>query len=231
VRVAGPTRANLYAASIMRPGRHGRRSSGGGRSGIRGCLLPLLVLACLLSGLVVLPSAAAKPDARRRGVSGLLAPAGTCQDEHDEDAPPSDQDQAMLCLIEFARHKAGLPGLASSSELARSAREKSDAILRCDSFSHFACHRYFTFWMRRVGFLPAQCWRVAENLAWGRGVRGSARRAMRALIHSPEHRRNIFGNYTLIGVGLKAGRLNGHANAHVWTQHFGSHCGPIRSGQ
>jgi uncharacterized protein YkwD len=189
----------------------------------------LFLLACLLSGLVGVQTATAKPDVRARDDSGLLAPAGTCQDEGDEDAAPAAQEQAMTCLVDFARHSVGLPDLASSSELDRSAGAKSDDILHCDSFSHFACGREFTYWMRQVGFMRAACWRVAENLAWGTGAGGSARSAMRALVHSPEHRQNILGGYTLLGVGLQIGKLDDHADAHVWTQHFGSHCESARS--
>lgn len=195
---------------------------------MRRCLR-LLLLAFILIGLVGLPSAIAKPDVRGRDDAGLLAPAGTCQNEGDEDAPPSDQEQAMSCLVNFARHSSGLPDLASSSDLERSASAKSDDVLRCDSFSHFACGREFTYWMRQVGFLRAACWRVAENLAWGTGAGGSARSAMRALVHSPEHRQNILGSYTLLGVGLQVGKLDDHGDAHVWAQHFGTHCESPRS--
>ncbi len=54
----------------------------------------------------------------------------------------------------------------------------------------------------------------------------SVKRLSRAWIHSPEHRANILGHYTQIGVGLRVGNLNGDQGVHVWTQHFGSHCGP-----
>ena len=52
------------------------------------------------------------------------------------------------------------------------------------------------------------------------------RSIFRAWIHSPEHRANILGHYTQIGVGLRVGDLGGDQEVHVWTQHFGSHCGP-----
>ncbi len=52
------------------------------------------------------------------------------------------------------------------------------------------------------------------------------RSIFRAWIHSPEHRANILGHYTQIGVGLRVGDLGGDREVHVWTQHFGSHCGP-----
>ena len=38
----------------------------------------------------------------------------------------------------------------------------------------------------------------------------------------PGHRENILGSYGQIGIGLRVGGLDGHGDAHVWTQHFGS---------
>ena len=46
-----------------------------------------------------------------------------------------------------------------------------------------------------------------------------------AWLHSPEHRANMLGRYSQIGIALSVGNLEGHNDAHVWTQDFGSHCG------
>jgi uncharacterized protein YkwD len=161
------------------------------------------------------------------GVTRLIAPPATCPGEGVETSI-DDRETAMRCLVDFARRHAGLHELADSAELDRSATDKSADILRCDSFSHFACGRDFTYWMGRVGYLSARCWRAGENLAWGSGRSGSVRSAFSLLIHSPEHRENILGDYTAIGIGLRIGTLAGSRDAQVWTQHFGSHCGAFR---
>lgn len=132
----------------------------------------------------------------------------------------------MRCMTDFARRHVRMGGLVNAGDLDRSALDKSGDILRCDSFSHYACGRDFTYWMQRVGYIPAQCWRAGENLAWGTGDYGGVRSIFRAWIHSPEHRANILGRYTQIGIGLQVGNLDGDQGVHVWTQHFGSHCGP-----
>ena len=120
----------------------------------------------------------------------------------------------------------GMAGLVDADDLDRSAAEKSGDILRCDNFSHYACGREFTYWMQRVGYIPARCWRAGENIAWGTGDLGTVRSIFRAWIHSPRHLENILGPYSQLGVGLRVGNLEGHSDAHVWTQHFGSHCHP-----
>jgi uncharacterized protein YkwD len=170
------------------------------------------------------PSRAQSSSAEDEAGHGLIAPTDRCPGQADADASTAAQREAMRCMVDFARRNAGLDALNDSSELDRSAEAKSGDVLHCDSFSHFACGRDFTFWMRKVGYIPSHCWRVAENLAWGSHSERSVRSLFTALIHSPEHRANILGGYSQLGVGLRVGNLDGRGGTHVWTQHFGTHC-------
>lgn len=181
-----------------------------------------------LASIAVVPSAGARPLAE------MLAPADACPGATDTSAPSGVQERAMRCLTTFARRHDGKSGLREDSALDRSALHKSRDILHCDSFSHYACGRELTYWMQRAGYMRARCWRAAENIAWGTGSDGSAQSIFRAWLHSPGHRENILGNYAQIGIGLTVGGLDGRPGAHIWTQHFGSHCGrrpsPVRRG-
>lgn len=178
-----------------------------------------LALALLIGG--SLASAAGAMSLRR-----LIAPTSVCANQTNLDAPFAVQERAMRCMTEFARRHRGMAGVANAGSLDHSALNKAADILRCNSFSHEACGREFTFWMRRASYLRARCWRVGENLAWGTGEAASVRSIFLAWLHSPEHRANILGHYTQIGVGLREGPLSGDGDVHVWVQHFGSHCGP-----
>ncbi len=184
----------------------------------------------LAIGLVAVLAAVLAPSAGAMDLERLIAPTDVCANQTELDAPVAVQEEAMRCMSNFARERMGMGKMDDAADLDRSARDKSDDILRCDSFSHEACGHQFTYWMERVGYIPAQCWRAGENIAWGTGEAGSVRAIFRAWIHSPDHRENILGPYTQIGVGFAVGNLSGHSDAHVWTQHFGSHCGqPSRS--
>lgn len=132
----------------------------------------------------------------------------------------------MRCMVDFARVQTGLAPLTPAPELEQSAGDKAGDILRCNSFSHFACGREFDYWMRQTGYTSAQCWRVGENLGWGTGGYGSVRAIFRAWMNSPGHRENILGEFTQLGVHLQVGTLEGQPGTRVWTQHFGSHCEP-----
>jgi uncharacterized protein YkwD len=166
----------------------------------------------------------AHASAGRASRQGLVAPTDLCPGEAEAEAPAGVQEEAMRCMVDFARRQSSLGSLSDSKLLDRSAGEKSADILRCDDFSHSACGKPFDFWLEKVGYIPASCWRIGENIAWMGGGDTTARDVFELLIHSPPHRANILGPYSEVGVGLRTGDLDGHDAAHVWTQHFGTHC-------
>jgi len=131
----------------------------------------------------------------------------------------------MLCLVNQARGRAGLPPLSQSQQLSTSATDKATDLLRCGEFSHTACDRPFYFWIGETGYMSAPCWRVGENLAWGVEGEGTVGSIFRAWMRSPPHRANILGNFEETGIQLRVGTLGGLSGVHLWTEHFGSHCG------
>ncbi len=177
----------------------------------------LLLVAASLAGLAIVSPAVAAGGR-------LIAPTSACPGQMELDAPAAAQESTMLCLVGFARAQAGLTALVTTPELEQSAGDKGDDILRCDSFSHFACGREFTYWMRQTGYMSSQCWRVGENLAWGTDGYATVRSIFRAWMNSPEHRANILGDFTQTGIGLRIGTLEDQPDTHVWAEHFGSHC-------
>jgi uncharacterized protein YkwD len=179
--------------------------------------LSLLLVVASLAGLAI-----ASPAFAAGG--RLIAPPSVCPEQERLDAPATTQEMTMLCMTGYARAQAGLAALATNPQLEQSAGDKGDDILRCDSFSHFACGREFTYWMRQTGYISSQCWRVGENLAWGTGGYGTVRSIFRAWMSSPGHRENILGDFSQIGISLRVGTLTGQPGTHVWSQHFGSHC-------
>lgn len=173
-----------------------------------------------LGGLLVLVTAPVPAASAHR----LLAPPSACPGQGSATAPAARQVRAMVCLTNFARRRAGLEPLRVSRALDRSAAHKSGDILRCDAFEHEACGRDFTYWMKRVGYLGRSCWHAAENIAFATGRYATPRAIFSGWLHSEGHRANILGALDDLGVGTRVGRLSPWPQAHVWTQHFGSHC-------
>ena len=154
--------------------------------------------------------------------AGLVAPPGTCPEAA---AGAAAEEATMLCLTNYARAQAGEPALEPAVALQDSAGEKAADILRCDSFSHFACGREFSYWIRANGYMSTECWHVGENLAWGTGRYGSVSSIFRAWLRSTEHRENLLdARFTQVGIDLRVGSLEGERGARIWAQAFGSHC-------
>jgi uncharacterized protein YkwD len=174
------------------------------------------VLAAVLAvALAIAPAAGAQ-----RG--NPIAPASACPNQTDLSAPVGLQLKAMLCMTNYARTASGLKPLTRSGPLARAAAQKSADILRCGEFSHEACGREFTYWIKRFGYLHG-CWSAAENIGFGTGELGTVRAVFTAWMSSPGHRANILGKFREIGIGRRVGTLERTPGAIVWTQDFGSH--------
>ena len=171
---------------------------------------------------LIVPAGAA---ARAGNLARLIAPASACPHQTDASDPASLQMRAMRCMTDYARRHSGRAPLRRSGALEGSAGHKATDILRCDSFSHTACGRDFTYWIRRSGYLRGGCWRAGENIAYGTGSFATVRSIFSAWIHSTGHRENILsGDFRDLGVGLRVGTLGGVPRAHVWVQHFGARC-------
>lgn len=191
-------------------------------TGGRGALT--ILLAALAFAAAATPAGAADEQQRRFEPAPRplpIAPASACPNQTDPGAPVPAQLKAMRCLTNFARADRGLPPLAASAPLNGAAARKAADILRCDEFSHEACGREFTYWVERSSYRGG-C--LAENIAWGSGSLGSVRSIFSNWMRSPTHRRNIYGPYEEIGIGLRVGQLEDFAGAHVWTQSFGDDC-------
>lgn len=181
-------------------------------------LLLALTFALLLSATASARRSVPAPVFR----AGEVAPSEVCPGQTEPSLNFGEQSAVMLCMLNYAREVNGLAPLRLSFKLGRAAEEKSSDILECHEFSHEACHRAFTFWDQRFGYLRG-CWKVGENIAWGTGNLASVRAIVTALLESPEHHANILGPYRQVGFGLRIGTVEGYEDAVVWSQDFGLH--------
>lgn len=199
---------------------------------MQGRLVRSLLVAAATVGLLASTAAAANSPVAVGGASALeqtqarqATLRSNCPTGLGLEAPAPVQESAMLCLIGETREQYGLPPLVQSATLRQSAIEKGADLLRCNEFSHTACGREFSFWIRESGYMSVDCWRVGENLAWGVDDQGTVDSIFRAWMRSPTHRANILGDFEEAGIDLRVGPLGGLTGVHLWTQHFGSHCG------
>ena len=96
--------------------------------------------------------------------AGLVAPLSECKAQKNIKAPERQQEDAMRCLLNYARSHSGSGSLGASRSLERAAGQKSGDVMHC-GFSHTACGRPADLYARRYGYASASSWAWGENLA------------------------------------------------------------------
>jgi uncharacterized protein YkwD len=124
------------------------------------------------------------------------------------------REAALLREMNRVRAQHGLPPLHFDARLEAAARSHTQRMLKLNVFTHGAFgNRMLAFNVR--GTL------AGENLAWGNGLRGTARAIVGAWLASPEHRANLLRPvFKRVGVGELTGIFQGAVGARVVTADF-----------
>jgi uncharacterized protein YkwD len=138
-------------------------------------------------------------------------------------AGPTDEpaaEEAMLCALNYARMKEGVPALPLSPELRTASRLKAIDIIPCQEFSHTACGKNARSVADPAGY-PQVTW--CENIYSGAGPFMPARVAADGWLNSPHHRENLFRReWTEQGVAVVvAPTFQGKKNVAIWVSEFG----------
>ena len=149
-----------------------------------------------------------------------LAPEAACAGGERLDAPLSEQAETMVCLVNYARTKRGLPPVTPVGLLNRSSLAKAEKIVRCTDFNHDACGEDAAADARGAGYSGA--W--GENLYIAEGRYGSPRVALDGWLNSREHRENLFtSGWRTEGIAVeKVPRFGGDRNVTLWVNQFGT---------
>jgi uncharacterized protein YkwD len=112
---------------------------------------------------------------------------------------------ATLCLLNHQRHKHGLHKLRPNTHLARAAHGHALDMVHHDFFGHVGSDgRTLGQRVATTGFLShARSWALGEVLVWTNKRLSTPQTAVRALMHSPPHRRLILdATYVQAGVAV-----------------------------
>lgn len=172
-----------------------------------------VVAAVVLVAAVNLPSAAGGP-------TGYLAPVSACPGSARLSADRATHRRALVCLVNWARRRAGLAPLREDAALSQAADAKAGAIVACREFSHSPCGRGSTAATTAAGY-DYRVW--AEDLYWGSGALATPRAALRAWLLSPPHRENLFlASVRDLGVGrVRVDSFSGATGVAVWVLQVG----------
>ena len=112
---------------------------------------------------------------------------------------------STLCLINADRTAHGLKPLRFSRKLSRAALRHAQDMAAKGYFGHDEPSGRTLFdRARRAGYLRgSSCWRVSENLGWGRGPGGTPAAIETGWMGSPLHRDNILnGGFRHVGIAI-----------------------------
>jgi uncharacterized protein YkwD len=112
---------------------------------------------------------------------------------------------ATVCLLNVERRKRGLRGLRQNAGLALAGQRHASDMVRHRYFAHSSrSGTTFDVRIRRTGYLRGSGRAVlGENLAWGGGRLGTARRIVRSWMQSPGHRANVLQpKFREVGIGV-----------------------------
>jgi uncharacterized protein YkwD len=192
-------------------------------------LARILIAVALLASLGVLV-AKRPPDWLRAHVdaararddpwAAYLAPESACPGRDRTDLGVVSQDRVMVCLLTYARAKAGLQALPVVYRLNRSAVLKAIDITTCEDFSHTACGKPFPSVFQAAGYTG----QTGENIAWGASSAGSPLTVVAGWLNSPHHRENLFDRgWSEQGVAMvPAAGFLGSPAAEIWVNEFGT---------
>ena len=156
--------------------------------------------------------------------AGVTACSSSTASAEPTSANVSQVKRTVLCLVNRERTRRGLKRLRASSKLDRAATKHSRDMVRRGYFDHVSPGGgTMQDRLEQAGwFNGARSYAFAENIAWGGGHLGSAKRIVQSWMKSAGHRHNILGRrYTELGVGIALGTPRGTDGA-TYTTNFGA---------
>jgi uncharacterized protein YkwD len=126
----------------------------------------------------------------------------------------------MICLLNWARSREGLPPLPENPLLSVGAALKARDIDSCEEFAHEACGKAADADARTAGY-DGSGW--GENIYAGPLEFGRPRVAVDRWLNSPHHRENLFREgWSEQGVAVRhVASFKGQPEVAIWVSAFG----------
>jgi uncharacterized protein YkwD len=148
-----------------------------------------------------------------------LAPENACPHADETTRSAAQQVKVMICLLNFARAREGLPPLRQSQLLSHTSAVKASDMVRCNKFAHEPCGMPANQAAFEAGYRGS----FGENIYIAEGRFITPRVAVDRWLNSPHHRENLFrSGWQTVGIARLAGadveRFEGGV---IWVNEFG----------
>ncbi len=141
-------------------------------------------------------------------------------------AKPGKLRRTVVCLVNARRTAADVPAMKLDPLLSRAATRHSRDMVRRRYYAHDGPDgSTLSTRVRATGYLDSatRSWLLGENIAQGRGRKGTPARIVRAWMRSPGHRANMLSaTFSDIGVGTAVGLTSGDSRGLTYTLDFGA---------
>lgn len=132
----------------------------------------------------------------------------------------------VKCLVNQKRQQKGVGKVSFRRSVKRAAGRHTKKMKKTDCFAHDCPGEpALSGRLERSGYLPCGCsWSAGENIAYGRGSRGTPKRIVRGWLRSPSHRHVMLSpRFDHIGVAMRRGTpFKSRRNAATYTLDFGA---------
>jgi uncharacterized protein YkwD len=191
----------------------------------RGAIIRALLAAAMLVAVVWCfatsgqAHATARPSSHGVGLS-YLAPEGLCPFAENANAGRAQQEQAMACLVAYARRRALVPAVRPDARLRLSASIKAQRVFACNDYSHTPCGDSPAVPFHQAHYLPGAD--AEECLAQQDAGRDTARETMHDWLLSPTGHGQAIINpaHRDFGLAWRSGELDGETVG-LWVLHLG----------
>ena len=179
----------------------------------------LVVVAALAAASFAAVLIVGRADGAARSGASYVAPASACPGSTDPAASVASQEEAIACLVNWARAQARLRPLGRPASLGRAATLKGRKVASCRQFSHTPCGADPRAPLNAVGYRYST---MGENLLLGTWGKVTPRETVAAWLRSPGHRANVLHpGFRQLGAALvRAPGMRPDGDGALWVTEF-----------
>jgi uncharacterized protein YkwD len=157
--------------------------------------------------------------------AGAQTASAKCHGTHVLPDRPGVGSSSVVCAINRARQRHGLPALTANRQLRRAGGRYARDMVARGFFSHVSPEgKTMSDRLRKSGYIAGGTFSIGEALGTGSGTEATPARTVWAWMHSPPHRALLLSpTFREVGIGVAPGSPFGVAGAATYVAEFGAH--------
>lgn len=157
-------------------------------------------------------------------LTGAQTATAKCRGTHVQPDRPGVGSSSVVCAINRARQRHGLPALTANKQLRKAGGRYARDMVARGFFSHVSPEgKTMSDRLRKTGYIAGATFSIGEALGTGSGTESTPARTVRAWMHSPPHRALLLSpGFREVGIGVMPGTPFGGGGAATYVAEFGA---------